>query len=366
VEGAAPVIKLIRPYVDLAEVIDDFRAIFDSGTLTRGPYVTRLIEALQAYTGARFVFPTSSATTALYAALRAIGIGPGDDVLVADFSFPASGNVVEDCGARPIFVDVDPHTWNLDVRLLDQARTPRTKAVMFVDVLGNPSGLKAARVWARDQGLPLVEDAACAIGSTVDGARVGDLADVTCFSFHPRKLLTCGEGGAITTSNEKLAQTLAVKLMHGGVATGGRFSFVDYGYNFRLPDLQCAMLLPQLRHLDEIVRRRRTFGDHVAAGLAPLGFAAQRVDDGVVHNVQSLTFRVPDGFDRDRLIEALRERGMESTIGTYSMSSSLYYLNKYGRPPCPTAERLQAETLTLPCHDHVSAEEVVEKVRSVL
>ncbi len=355
-------IRLVRPYLETREIESQVSEILATGILTRGPWVDALSRRLESMTGALRAFPTSSATTALYASLRALKIGRGDEVLVADFSFPATANVVEECGARPVFVDVDPDRWTLDASLLDGLRTERTRAVIFVDALGNPSGLASTLEWCRRHGLPLIEDAACSIGSRVDGRLVGALADLTCFSFHPRKLLTSGEGGAILTCDPGLAETLEVKLAHGGVPSAGRFEFIDHGFNFRLPEIQCAMLMPQLDQLDRIVERRRRFAREVAEGLLPLGFSPQKVDPGIIHNVQSLAFRVPAGSSRDELIRRLREHGMESTIGTYSMSGTTYFRNRYGNP-LPVSGMLERETLTLPCHDAVEAAQVVSRVR---
>jgi dTDP-4-amino-4,6-dideoxygalactose transaminase len=209
----------------------------------------------------------------------------------------------------------------------------------------------------------LIEDAACSIGSSIDGRPVGSLADLTCFSFHPRKLLTSGEGGAITTSNPEYTRILEVKLAHGGVPKSGRFEFVDYGYNFRLPEIQAAMLIKQLDKLDLIVKKRREFQEVVSLGLESLGFIPQKVDHGVIHNVQSLTYRVPSGLPRDKLMESLRLQGIESTIGTYCMSGTPYYSKKYGTL-CPNSKALEQTTITLPCHDGVEASRIVDGVKA--
>ena len=179
-------IRLIRPEITYEDVSRDFEAVFDSGMFTRGRHVEAFRQELAAYTGARYAFLTTSATTALWVCLKLIGVQPGDEVVVSDFSFPATANVVEDLGAKPVFADVDTATFNMLPAALEAAITPATKAVIFVDAFGNPTGLNEIKAICSRHNLPLIEDAACAIGSSEQGRRCGSIADLTCFSFHPR------------------------------------------------------------------------------------------------------------------------------------------------------------------------------------
>jgi len=354
-------IKLIKPYISFDEVETDFRAVFDSGWFTKGPNVDRFREALSRYTGARHVHLATSATTALSACMKLLGIGPGDEVVLSDFSFPASANVVEDLGARPVFADVDPDTFNMRPEELERKISDRTKAVMFVDALGNPGGIHRIRDICASKGIPLVEDAACGLGSSERGVKCGKIADLTCFSFHPRKLLSTGEGGAILTDRDDWNATLKIKLEHGAKVENGKFDFVDFGYNYRLPELQAVMGLVQIGKLDEIVASRIRLRNEFAKLLEPAGYRSQRVSEDTVHNVQSLVFVVPEGIPRDGLIARLRERGIESTLGTYCLSGLTYYRNKY-RDVQPVADRLQRTTITLPCHDDVDPDLVCGEI----
>jgi len=358
-------IRLIKPYISFDDVEAEYREIFESGWFTGGRHVAAFSEELRRYTGARHAFLTTSATTALWTCLRLLKIGPGDEVIVSDFSFPATANVVQDVGATPVFADVDMETFNMLPEELERKITPRTRAVIFVDALGNPSGVHEIREICRRHGIPLVEDAACAIGSSEDGMRCGNIADLTCFSFHPRKLLTTGEGGAITTNQDNLAKTLGIKLSHGAVLENGKFDFVEYGYNFRLTELQAVMGIKQLARLDDIVRDRNLTRDAYARDLEPLGFQTQRTSRGSVHNVQSLVFRVPAGTDRDALILRLKQRGVETTLGTYCLSGTNYYRRVFGDIQ-PNSMRLQESTITLPCFKGVDVEKVQAAIRAVL
>lgn len=354
-------IKLIKPYIDFHEVRDEFEQILDSGILTRGPYSVEWPRRLCEYTGAKHAFNATSATTALAACLELLGIGPGDQVIVSDFSFPASANVVEACGATPVFADVRKDTYNMLPEELESKITAKTRAVIFVDALGNPNGIGTIAGLCKARGIPLIEDAACAIGSSEGGVKVGAIADLTCFSFHPRKLLTAGEGGAITTNSDAYAQRLAVKLAHGAVPREGRLDFVTYGYNYRLPELQCVMLMKQLEKLDDIMARRIAAQQQYKALLEPRGYRAQAHGENVVHNMQSVVFSVPEGMSRDGLIRHLKDKGIESTIGTYCLSGCTHFRDKY-HDVQPNALWLEQNTITLPCHDGVDVEEVARGV----
>jgi dTDP-4-amino-4,6-dideoxygalactose transaminase len=353
-------IRLIRPAIEYDEVEADLRAMFDSGVFTRGEHVEALRRELCSYTGARSAYLATSATTALWACLRFLEVGPGDEVAVADFSFPASANVVVDVGARPVFADVSPDHYNMTPATLERALSPKTKAVMFVDALGNPTGLHAVRELCRSRGLPLIEDAACAIGSSERGMRCGAISDLTCFSFHPRKLLNTGEGGAITFDNPDWERWFDVKFSHGASgALGYGLDFTDYGYNFRLSEAQAILGRAQLRKLDEVVAERNAIRDAFIERLEPLGFVPQQVGEDVVYNVQSLVFRVPARIRRDALIAALREEEIETTIGTYCLSGTTFYRRRYNDVQ-PIAERLQRETITFPCYGGMDVEHVLD------
>ena len=356
-------IRLIKPYIQFDEVQEEFRSILDSGILTRGPYSQAFPAKMEEYTGAKHSFNATSATTALSACLEILGIGGGDEVIVSDFSFPASSNVVEACGARPVFADVSLQTYNMLPAELEQKITPKTKAVIFVSALGNPSGILRIREICRAKGIPLIHDAACAIGSSVDGVKVGNLTDLECFSFHPRKLLTSGEGGAITTSNAEFARQLTIKLAHGATVTDGKMDFVTYGYNYRLPELQCVMLIKQLEKLDAIVQRRIAIQKEYTRRLSSLGYVPQACDENVVHNVQSLAFTVPGTVSRDGLIAHLKANGVEATIGTYCLSHGSYNLKKY-QDVQKNAWELEQCTVTLPCYDDVDIDAVMAAVEA--
>lgn len=358
-------IRLVEPYIRFEEVQHELEQIFSSGILTKGPFVQQFTDSLKQYVGARHSFLTTSGTTALSTCLRLFNIQPSDEVIVSDFSFPATANVVEELGAKPIFADVDLDTFNMLPEELEKQITPKTKAVIFVDALGNPTGIHQIKQMCDHYQLPLIDDAACALGSSENGVKSGKIADLTCFSFHPRKLLTTGEGGAIITDNDRWSSWLERKLNHGAVPANGQLDFVDYGYNYRLPDIQALMGLKQLQKLDSIVKRRNQLKETYRQLLEPLGFTNQKIADHVIHNVQSAVFKIPEQVKLGSLIAYLREHKIESTFGTYCLSATSYYQRKYGQTK-QNARYLQEHTLALPCHDQVKAEEVAAVIESYM
>lgn len=345
-------IKLIKPYISFNEVENEFKDIFESGWFTKGKYVEEFREELKIYTGVKHAFLTTSATTALTMCLKLLDIKTGDEVIVSDFSFPATVNVVEDVGATPVFADVNLDTFNMLPEDLEKKITSKTKAVIFVDALGNPACIHEIKAICQRHGIPLIEDAACAIGSSEFGVKCGNIADLTCFSFHPRKLLTTGEGGAITTNNDEWAKQLEIKLNHGAAVTNGKFDFVDFGYNYRMSELQAVMGIKQLQKLDSIVTSRNKIREEYSHLLADAGFKIQQLSEDIIYNVQSLVFKVPQTINRDHLISYLKENGIETTIGTYCLSGTTYYKNKYNDIQS-NALFLESNTITFPCFDGV-------------
>lgn len=358
--------KLIKPYIKYQDIETKFKDIFETGIFTRGKYVEQFRKDIREYTGSNYCHLTTSATTALWLALKILGIKAGDEVIVSDFSFPATANVVEDLGAIPVFADVSRETYNMLPCELKRRINEKTKAVIFVDALGNPSGVTEIQQICTQYGIPLIEDAACAIGSHEFGITCGNIADITCFSFHPRKLISTGEGGAITTKCGHLYKKMETKLSHGANGFDGPgMNFVTFGYNFRMSELQAVMGSSQILKIDDITKGRNTVRDEFVVGLSPLGFVNQAVSSDAFHNIQSLVFTVPDGVNRNGLIQALKEKNIESTLGTYSMSAIAYYKKKYNDVQT-NGEYLFNNTITLPCYDGVDINQVVTAIRDCI
>ena len=358
-------IKLIKPYICFEEIENEFKDIFSSGCFTKGKNVDLFIDEIKAYTNTNHALLTTSATTALSVCLKILGVTTGDEVIVSDFSFPASANVIEDLGAKPVFSDVDLETFNMLPEELEKKITPKTKAVIFVDAFGSPTGIHEIKGLCTKNNIPLIDDAACAIGSSENNIKSGNIADLSCFSFHPRKLITTGEGGAITTNNEKYHEKLQVKLNHGVAIKEGKFDFVDYGYNYRLAELQCVMGIKQIRKLEKIISGRAMIRDQYIERLTNYGFIPQKIGNSVIHNVQSLVFKVPDRVERDGLILHLKKEDIEATIGTYCLSGTSYYRSKYNSVQ-KNAEVIENTAITFPCYDGIDVNYICKIIKKYL
>jgi len=300
-----------------------------SGWVTQGPEVAAFETEFADYVGAAHAKAVSNCTSALHMALLAVGVGPGDEVLTVSHSFIATANSVRYCGAMPVFVDVDLHTFNMDPALLETAWTPRIKAVLCVHQLGMPCDMRRIVAFARSKGLPVVEDAACAIGSEIDLGngfeRIGrPHGDIACFSFHPRKVITTGDGGMLTTNNSEYDRRFALLRQHGmSVSDRERHgsskvifeSYPELGYNYRMTDIQAAVGREQLRRLPGIVARRRELAQRYLRELTGLGLALPHEPAWCRSNWQSFCVRLPEGRDQRQVLQALLDMGVSSRRG---------------------------------------------------
>lgn len=362
---------LARPRVG-AEELEEVRAVLESGILTQGPKVAELERMVAELVGVPHAFATTSATTALHLALVAAGIGPGDEVLVPDFTFPATANVVVQQGATPVLVDVDLETFALDPGDLERRITPRSRAVMPVHPFGLSADMDAMAAIAERHGLAVIEDAACALGATIDGRQVGSIGLAGCFSFHPRKSITTGEGGMITTSDDDLAGHIGLLRSHGGVREGGRFRFEVAGFNYRMSDILAAVGVAQLRRLDEHLAARRALAAAYDERFA--GWEALRTPvtpHGRTHTYQSYVVLLDEAVDRDGVIAALAADGIESTIGTYALHAEPFFARTYGLHAGHLRRSWRAvrSTLALPLHGalrEAEVDEVVERLATAI
>jgi dTDP-4-amino-4,6-dideoxygalactose transaminase len=349
-------IPVMRPLLgeEEAQAVAD---VVRSGWVAQGPRVAEFEKEFAASVGAAHGVATSSCTTALHLALYVLGIGPGDEVIVPSLSFIASTNAVRYCGAVPVFADVDPLTGNITADTVSAVITARTRAVMVVHQAGVPADVPAIRAACGE--IPLVEDAACAAGSTLGGRPVGHGALMAAWSFHPRKLITTGEGGMITTDDAERAARLRRLREHGMSVSAadrhasGRNTVEEYGetaFNYRLTDMQAAMGLVQLRRLPAIVAHRRERADRYRALLAPLGLRTVCDPEGGTSNVQSFWVELPDAAPPvSEVLAALSQAGVSARRGIMAAHLEPAYA---GHPhgPLPVTEHLTARTLILPLH----------------
>ena len=368
-------VALGQPTVGEAELAA-VAEVFASGWLSgAGPTCERFERRFAGTSGTAHAVATSSCGSALHLALLVLGAGPGDEVVVADYTFPATGHAVLWTGATPVFADVRPDTWGVDPGAVAAAVTPRTVGILAVDPFGQPADYDGLRAVANRHGLFLVEDAACAAGASYRGRPAGSLADIACFSFHGRKGITAGEGGALTTDDPGWADA-ARRLHTYGVAPvpeGGAApalpvpSFDRAGYNYRMSDVQAGILLAQLDRLPTLLRRRRevahAYGERLA-GLEQVLLPHAAPDRS--HPWQSYVLTVHPDLDRDSVALALRARGIGCTIGTYAS----HLQPVYGpQKPLPVSADLFARHLAIPMHANLTEEEiarVAEAVREVV
>ncbi|MSU57635.1 MAG: DegT/DnrJ/EryC1/StrS family aminotransferase [Pedosphaera sp.] len=338
---------------ELAEV----RTVLASGYLTQGPKVQEFERGVQAIVGSKHAFAMSSATTALHLALVALGIKPGDEVLVSDFTYPASGNVIVQQGAIPVCVDVLPDTYAMDAADLERRITTKSRAIMVVHPFGLSADMEAVNAVAARHKLPVIEDAACALGAKFRGRWCGTMSDAGCFSFHPRKSVTTGEGGMIVTERDDLAQKISVLRSHGGVRGQWYLRFDEAGFNYRLSDILAAVGVAQLKKLDWLINGKRAHAARLAGLLAGIkGISLPVEPAGCLHTYQSFVIVLDAGIDRDAVIARMRERGVETTLGTYAMHSQPFFQRTYGYKPgdLPVSDRLFRQTLTLPLYPQMT------------
>jgi perosamine synthetase len=353
---------------DLAAVVEVLR----SDWLTTGPKVAEFERAFADFVGARAAVAVSSGTAALHAAMYAVGVRPGDEVIVPPMTFAASANCVVFQGGTPVFADVDPDTLLLDPAQVEAKITPRTKAIIAVDYAGQPCDYDALRVLADQHGLSLVADACHSQGGRYKGRPVGSLADLTAFSFHPVKHITTGEGGMVTTDDSELAQRMRLFRSHGITsdhhhreAQGSWFyEMVDLGYNYRLTDFQCALGLSQLRKLPGFIARRQAIAGRYDTAFADLlAVEPLRVRPDVSHAYHLYVVRLkPDQLQADRatLFRALRAEGIGVNVHYIPVHLHPFYRERFGTGPglCPVAEAAYGRILSLPIFPSLAEEDV--------
>lgn len=339
------------------EEVDAVAAVISSGFLTQGPRAAEFERLVADYVGVPGAFAVSSATTGLHLALHAIGVGAGDEVVIPAFSFPATANAVVQLGAKPVFVDIDIATFNLEPTLLEEAITDRTRAVMPVHAFGLAADMDPINSISASHGLPVVEDAACALSATYKGRQAGALGDVGVFSFHPRKIITTAEGGMITTADTALGERLAVLRAHGAVRGELYMSFEDAGFNYRLSDVHAAIGIAQFARLGEIVDGRQSGALALTERIAHIeGVTPPSVPDGSRHSFQSYVVMLDDDIDRDEIIRQMRSRDVETTLGTYGMHLQPYFQRTLGvgAEDFPAATRAHRQALTLPLYPQLT------------
>jgi dTDP-4-amino-4,6-dideoxygalactose transaminase len=361
------------PHLDENEA-DAAREAVLSGWVSQGPQVAAFEREFAALVDAPYACAVSNCTTALHLALTAVNIAPGDEVITASHSFIATANCIRYCGATPVFVDIDPETYNIDPVRVAEAITPRTRAILAIHQMGMPCDLSALVALAKRHAIVLIEDAACAAGSQIrideQWSRIGKpRGDVACFSFHPRKVITTGEGGMLTTANPEFDSKFRLLRQHGmsvpdTVRHGSaQVIFEDYlvvGYNYRMTDMQAAVGRKQLMKLPDIVARRRTLAARYAELLGNIeGLSLPFEPDWARSNWQSYCVRLPIRVDQKTVMQKLLDQGIATRRGIMCSHREAPYAEEVQRHDLHQSELAQDRTILLPIYAQMTEEDQI-------
>ena len=370
-------IPVMRPWLGEEEAAAAAEVIA-SGWVAQGKRVAAFESALAARVGARHAVAVSSCTAALHLALVALGIGAGDDVVVPSLSFIATANAARYVGARPVFADVEERTQNVSAATVERALTPKTHAVIVVHQGGMPADVVPVHALCDRRGIAVVEDAACALGSTYRGVPIGAHSDLVAFSFHPRKVITTGEGGLVATRRSDFAERIRRLREHAmTVSAADRHDatepiaeeYPETGFNYRMSDLQAAVGLVQLTRLDAIVARRRELARRYRDGLSDLGLEMAADPPYGESNFQSFWITLPEGFrlTRDDALREMMKRGISARRGFMAAHLEGAFANA-DHVPLPVTEQLTRRSLILPLfHELTEADQdhVIDVVRDL-
>jgi perosamine synthetase len=361
------VIPITKPYFDACESLAA-KATVESGWVTQGPKVAEFERAVAAYCGTLEAIAVCNCTAALHLSLLVLGVGPGDEVICPSLSFIATANSIWQTGATPVFAEVDPRTYNLNPDAAAAAVTPRTKAILVVHQIGQPADIDRFVNIGAKYGVHIVEDAACAMGSRYKGLPIGGHSEMACFSFHPRKVLSTGEGGVITTNNATHASQLRLLRQHGmSISDSVRHSttqviterYVCAGYNYRLSDVHAAIGIEQMKKLDWIVARRRELASRYTFALGNHPWLRPPyVPSYAEPNFQSYTIRLTEDapISRDELLQWLLDRGISSRRGIMLSHTEPAYAGQ-STSTLPFSECASGRTALLPLYPQMTEDE---------
>jgi perosamine synthetase len=369
-------IPITKPYFDEKEEAA-VREVIQSGWIIQGRRTEEFEEEIASYTDSKYAVATTNCTSALYLSLLAAGVKRGDEVICPSLTFIATPNSIEHAGARPVFCDIDEKTYNIDPDLIEEKITEKTSAIMPVDQLGLPYPHEEVARIAEKYNLRIVEDAAPALGAEFKGKKIGSLSSLTCFSLHPRKVITTGEGGVITTNSEAFSRKLRILRSHGTETSPLERrdrkifadEYVDFGFNFRMTDMQAAMGREQLRKLEDILVKRLAIAEAYNDEFGRTeGIGAPYVPDYATHTYQTYVIKIVNK-SRDRVMDYLVGRGIAAKPGIEMCHTALCYVRKYGPVSLPKTEDAHRTTILIPIYPSMTGEEqeyVIKHVRDAV
>lgn len=365
-------IPIAKPYL----TADEAQAAYDTiltGWITQGPRVAEFEEKFAAYTGAKYAVAVSNCTTALHLAMIVAGIGPGDEVICPSMSYIATANSIKYVGAKPVFAEVNPVTYNLDVKDAARKITPRTRAILLVHQIGMPADIDAFKELASIHNLKLIEDAACAAGSSYKGARIGSHSELVCFSLHPRKVISTGDGGFVTTNREDYYQRMKLLRQHGMSINdrvrheSSKLIFEDHvevGYNYRMTDIQAAVGIKQLEKLDWIVEERRKIAMRYHEAFRDIDYIRlPKEENGYFSNYQSYSIYLNDDcpVSRNEIMQKMLDDGIATRRGIMTTHRETAYKTECAGLSLPLSENAADRSIILPLYIPMKNEDI-EKV----
>jgi perosamine synthetase len=359
-------VPLSFPSIDQSD-IGNVLKVLESGQLVQGSHVQALEKAVAALVGVEYAVVVSSGTATLHLALLSLGVGPGDEVVVPAFSYVATANVVELVGAKPVFVDIRPENFNIDPARIEAAITPRTKVLMPVHEFGHPSDMDRIIEIANSYRLPIIEDAACALGSEWKGSKVGAWGKIGSFSLHPRKAVTSGEGGVLTTNDSNLDKFFRIMRNHGIDNSGGMTDFVAAGFNYRMTDIQAALVVGQIERLETIIAKRNAIVDCYDKELEPRFFQKPKPPLNGRTTWQSYHILLNNDVEQSRFLHFLTGKGIGANYGAQCIPLQTYYRKKYGYASVdfPEAYQCFSQGVVLPIFDSMTKDQVSYVIETV-
>ncbi len=370
-------IPIAKPYLTVEEAQAAYDTIL-TGWITQGPRVAEFEEKFAAYTGARYAVAVSNCTTALHLAMIVAGVGAGDEVICPSMSYVATANSIKYVGAIPVFAEVNPATYNLDVEDTARKITSKTKAILLVHQIGMPADIDAFTALAKKHQLHLIEDAACAAGSAYKGKKIGSHSSLVCFSFHPRKVVSTGDGGMITTDNEAYYQRMKLLRQHG-MSVNDRVrhesakvifeDHVEVGYNYRMTDIQAAVGIKQLEKLDWIVSERRKIAEKYNEAFRDIDYVRLPIEEeGYFSNYQSYSVYLKEDcpIGRNELMQKMLDDGISTRRGIMTSHRETAYKKDYANVSLPVSEKAADQSIILPLYIPMKEEDierVIERFR---
>jgi perosamine synthetase len=355
-------IGIAAPVIETEEIIA-VNEVLRSGVLAQGPKVAELEKVFAEYCGTKYAVAVSSGTAAIHSALFALGIGEGDEVITTPFSFIATANPIIMLGAKPVFVDIDPVTFNIDVSKIEKLITSKTKAIMPVHLYGQPADMNEINKIAKEHKLKVIEDSCQAVGAKYGNKKVGNLSDMACFSLYATKNIMCGEGGIVTTNNENYVKAIKQFRQHG---MSGPYQYEGLGYNYRLTDLQAAIAVEQVKKIDMFSEQRQKNAAHFNANLSiHTGITLPAVSSNRTHVYHQYTLRVSEG--RDSFAEDLRAKNIGVGIYYPKPLHLVDHISKLGykKGDFPETEKACNEVVSLPVHPMLSDENLESIVSAI-